>query len=144
LNGKKTGIHATPKKNVDKILSRGLRKIPFWQSRVPIRKPFEFRFAYLPFSNVVSGKTKAERTDAIFDALKAANIHLTGSSRNKFQIRRIGLILVDLGKARIHKSETRIMKGSKGIPKKVEYTGEKLDEILLTSPPEALTQVKNG
>lgn len=105
----KIGIHATPRKNLVKIRREGLKKIPFWKSCVPARSPKKFRLKYHAFVHVLSGKTRAERMQSVYDALRTANIHVTGSSKSRFELGKISVLFVDLGRASV--SKTKILRG---------------------------------
>lgn len=95
------GIHATRKQREKRILKDGLRAMPFWRSRRPLRHPKEIRFRYPSHANVISGKSFEQICNSVYDALRAANTPYIGTSRKMFDLRKIRLFIVDLDKSKI-------------------------------------------
>ncbi|MFA5931179.1 MAG: hypothetical protein WC821_02625 [archaeon] len=135
-----TAFHATTKKRAPGILQKGLREQPFWKNMEPIRRPLGFKLKYSPYANVISGKTRVEIADAVYDSLRNATIHLSKTSRKKFDLRKMSFFFADIKKSKIENTKERIflsttMQSEAG----TKFKG-KLEELQLTSPPSALTE----
>ncbi len=78
----------------------------------------------------------------MYESLKAANIHITGSSRGFFKIRKIGVVLVDLDKSQIIERRESPLRIKTGRSERNALVGENLEVPKLTSPPEALQPVE--
>jgi len=135
------GLHATPSKRVAVIGSRGLKRQPFWKSMATWRNPKNFRFFFTPLANIVSGKSRREIVDAAYDALKAANIHITFSGRTRFKLEKLRMFLVDLDKADVKSSRQKLFAVRTGRSKKTRQYGETIDELGLECGPEALEEI---
>lgn len=134
-------IHSTPKKKSDSVERQGLKKQPFWKSAQSWRQPTRFRFSYNAKVSKVSGKTKKQIFEAVYNSIRAANIHLTKSSRKKFKIAEIAFFLVDLDKSRIIGEKEKQFYIKTGLRKRGAKFGGKLEDYELAAPSEALTRM---
>lgn len=102
------GIHATRKQREARIQEQGLRSMPFWRSRRPLRRPKEFRFRYPSHANVLSGKTPEEIFQSVYDALRVANTPHIGTAKKRFNLRNTRIFLVDLEKSKVTGKKERL------------------------------------
>ena len=135
-----TAFHSTTTKRAPGILKEGLKKQPFWKSMEPIRRPLGFKLRYSPFANVISGKTRTEIAESIYDSLKATTIHLSKTSRTKFNLRKMSFFLTNIQKSQIENKREKVFLVRTKRSKINAIRGGKIEELTLQSPPSALTE----
>ncbi|HZX19730.1 MAG TPA: hypothetical protein VFF13_01815 [archaeon] len=135
------GIHASPQNRHKEIQMKGLVRQPFWRSQIPVRQPRKFKWKYDPFSYDITGKTKEQIETAVYESLKAANLHITKRGRGRFRLEKIKLYLVDLEQANIKTSKLKAAKIRIGWKKSSAINIGEIDEHTLEAPAHALKQV---
>ena len=104
----------------------------------------KFKLKYPAYAHILSGKTHEQIVHSIFDSLRSANIHITRSSRRRFNLRKISIFLVDLEKAKIEKQSLIQMplQNTKGLIAKPNLKQrEIIEEAILETGKDAINLV---
>jgi hypothetical protein len=91
--------------------------------------------------NITEGKDHNEVWRATYDSLRAAKIHLDGSSRGRFGLDRMGLLFVETDKAKLLEKRQRNLVIRFELFKSGAYRGDNIEELRLEGPLLPLTEL---